>query len=411
MLPNPTWLALKAIFRNTAVRITTVTLLITLALIYGLCSYLAYTIPLELRAQHLREVMKMYELAVVFGFVILLIGVTCFRVLLTFPHPLSDYGKWLQQTGWTNDRPLPWGPPTATWADGLILALIVAVANGFAWPFPVSLILVSVACLCFAATVAFLVYPFRNAWLTPCVVFSIPPIMAFAAWNRWEFGLPLCAFLVLAANAAVIRTLRVSEDWETLLAQDELYTFTFYLFTRPQQIPPDLFNPSLGWPLDSLSPKLQFFELSSMTKWLISAWVPWAMYWGVAWSREPWKEMDIAMFAVGAVASFYAVMTRVQCFSRGRPLRMSEIVVGRWLDWQFDFIWVSALFLTLLISVGAFLAQYPDLQPWGILWGFVVTAGTLFLSPAQERWYLTGCLKLFQVKVQKGMRNANIKPM
>ncbi|QEH36842.1 hypothetical protein OJF2_54270 [Aquisphaera giovannonii] len=48
-----------------------------------------------------------------------------YRVLAFHPFYLRSYRKWLEQTPWTIHKPLPLGPISLTWADGIAVGLLV----------------------------------------------------------------------------------------------------------------------------------------------------------------------------------------------------------------------------------------------------------------------------------------------
>lgn len=309
-----------------------------------------------------------------------------FRVLGFHPFYRPEYRAWLELTPWTHRRPLPVGPVSIAWEDGVVLSLLCLFATVTPGGEPLRLLILFLF--------AFL------ACLTPALAWT----GARACGYGLAFGLglvlhlwpdPLAALLTvtllaLVAHLALWRSLRRFPwplDWQKKAVAA----------TTGGQL--DLKS---VWPYSQLGPKpIDSPGLGGLDAVLIGALAGWWLYVGPGFVVGPRGRVGLTMTLCLEFLIFIAparLLTYVVGYAP--PISLwGRLVTRRWIIPGYDVVFVAPL-CALLVPAAVFYEMMragfaPDVTgPACVALSLALALG---MGPSLERWRLTGRHRIFPV--------------
>jgi hypothetical protein len=327
-------------------------------------------------------------------------------------HPAfnSSYAAWLKATPWSSARPLPLGPIHLVWQDAVVLGTLTAVAAWHAptgWPLPL---------IVFGFTYLIglsLLLAFTRTCL-PCLLLgSLWPCPLLPAMN----GLPMVA--VFAAIVLV--------TWYGLRKSLQAFPWERTSSGNPPAVPPGraksvlevqiqvpgLSNASVqasnvGWPFQSLSPKLGKAPISISTSAAVSALFGWWIYCLMSGPQMPLPPE--ALLLIAGVAAL--IRLAIYCSGLGPSFNLwGRFASGQIIVPGFDQVFVTPLLVIALAIAGGFVIR--DSGAWCseitailvALLTFVLLSG----RPTMRHWLLTGQHR-YRFPVRTGMNKQLFVP-
>ncbi len=333
-----------------------------------------------------------------------------YRLLRFHPACNQPYGMWLKLTPWTADKPLQLGPVHLVWQDLVFLGILIVIGwfDAHAGPLPV-LITFGFIYL-FGLTILLGV---TRAWgFCVLLCFLWPALMLPSV--RW---VPMFVLIGVMFNLAWLgheRNLR-SFPWKLLATTNRPVLVSAVLSSQIELRIPGLTEMSgttrgsVGWPTVRLTPKPDYYSVSTHAAllWsLLMAWWTYCFHSGV--QSPPFPGFVIAFAVLGALTRFV-----IYCSSVTPPFSLpARIMTGRLILPGFDRVFVTPLVsITAGILAAALIRRsgpfYLSVESGavGLLW-FILLNG----KPTLKNWLLTGYHRYSPPRFVKGSRQA-FKPI
>lgn len=323
-----------------------------------------------------------------------------FRLFRFHPVCNRDYAGWLKLTPWTAAKPLPLGPVQLVWQDAAVVGAMAAFAQWHARVNP----LFPVAAFGFVYLSGMTILLALTAQRTACVILGF-------LWPALLLPYPndLPRFVLLGAIVAVIgfgyrRSLRAF-PWNRRFLSLQNLNVNIDLGQGKDVRALSI----LGWPFGPLSPKPEFYAVSTSTSLITSTLLGWWAYCIIAGSRCP----PVPEFIL--VAASIAALGRLShyCARTNAPFNVwGRIATGRLLVPGFDQVFVIPL-ISILLAVGGGViikrsGHWHPVTEAGViaLLAFVLLGG----GPTLRNWRLTGHLRCTPPRTTAASKQA-LKPV
>jgi hypothetical protein len=306
-----------------------------------------------------------------------------YRVVAFHPVYRPDYHVWLARTPWTRDKPLPAGPVSWVWEDGLILGGLAALAQIDGHLDPV--LIVTLPLMSYAT------YLTRALFLTGSGEFAYATafVLGLAVWlepNRW-------ACLVAAVGANLLGQIGFRRSL-TGFPWYFGWQIQWWQFLTPKT-GEDRSRTPCGWPYDMLRPELSDLpRIDLRDAALVSLLAGWWLFALCSLIPDPLSRgTTLVVVQLLGTAAFFFGRLILYCNGYSPPINVwGRIVTFRWIIPGYDQVYVGPLCTVLVPCVGL-----AVLKRWGVpedvafpvcfaLMSFVA----LSFRPSLRRWRLTG---------------------
>ncbi len=303
-------------------------------------------------------------------------------------HPLAwpSYGSWLARTPWHMPKPLPLGPIHLTPRDGVLLGIVMLLlhdANVSVLRVPLVFLMVYLAAQCGTlATTGCKAHAYA-------VMFGLGLAVRF--WFDPTTALCLAALVYPLAYAGLRRSLYGfpwAKPWLMSISEPEPS-----LATLDKHLKLDL-SVRLGWPFDTIRPKLRTRGISIVDGTMVSLLVGWWLYCMTANPMPQETRSFILGFAVWATFGLTAGRVMLYCQNYRPPINLwGRIFTLRWIIPGYDKVFAAPILAVLLCGpTAAFLgaAWGPDKHIGGACMVAVIVFVLLVGGPTLEEWRHTG---------------------
>jgi hypothetical protein len=312
------------------------------------------------------------------------------RVVGFHPYLSSSYRDWLKTTCWHVGKPLPLGPVTLTWFDGLLLA----VAMGLVWH---AGILTPLAVpIAFSATYLFVVAysliregPRGYGYALVC---GLGGMLLYGAQPAEALAVAGCAHVVayFGLRRSLMRLPNYEPVWaDTLLADASMPSL------RKVEAQPT----TAGWPFGYLCPKPSRQQLSVFDAVCIATLAGWLFFCGTAFESQwgdnmPQRDADVGRYLFQAILSLAPLFRLVTYSNDCRPAisLLGRLATGRFLLPRYDRVYAAPLLAWFVIwGVGPLVIDRLGLS-LSVSLPIVLTLAllaTLVPGPSYRDWVLT----------------------
>jgi len=306
-----------------------------------------------------------------------------YRVVAFHPFYRPGYHVWLSRTPWTSRKPLPLGPVSWVWEDGLILGGLAALCRIDGNLDPALIVAIALVSHAIVLTPALFL---TGAW---AFAYATAFVLGLAAWLA-----PIPWALLAAAVGA---NLLGQIGFRRSLARFPWYPEwqnRWWAFLTPKT-GEDRSRTLCGWPYDTLRPHLTDLPRIDLTDAvLISMLAGWWLFALGSLIPDP-KNREIMLLCVGLGGISVFSCGRLLLYVSGHVAPISlwgRIATFRWIIPGCDQIWIGPASSALALCGG--LAAW---QRWGVPADEALPIGfalMIFLAlsspPSLRRWRLTG---------------------
>lgn len=297
-------------------------------------------------------------------------------------HPVyrPGYRAWLEATPWTVSKRLPLGPVELSWADGLVLGLLILLAATLPEPRAATLLCLFLLAHLLALTPSF--------WLTRCEAFGYATAFALGLavrfWHRPVACVAALAGVYAIAYEGLWRGMaRFPGDWPKLPLLTE--------HADPRYRP----RPASGWPHDRMLGEVvdgwRIRKADALLGCLLAVWWLDGL---ISLHPDPETRKQIAAVVFG-VATQFAALGRLGIYVGGHhaPLSLwARIRMGRWIIPGYDKVFIGPICVPLagLATLALLMAcRVPAPSGFATAAGMSILAA-LITPPSLRRWHLTG---------------------
>jgi hypothetical protein len=304
------------------------------------------------------------------------------RAVALHPFYQREYGKWLERTPWTVEKPLPLGPIELVWEDGFVLGGLILLH--LTQPFPHSIRVLNMFLIAHLLALSLPLFATGVAAIGYLVVFGVG--LAVRLWPS-----PLACLTVLAA----VYVVAYEGLWRSL-ARFPWQPWAWGEAVLARMMTQKVVESSCGWPHDRILRDIEDarrIRLNRLDALLVSMLVGFWLFCGqslIAGQRDklalPGFFLSLVPIVAGARLSDYVT-------GYAPPISLwGRICTGRWIVPGYDKIFVAPLvsLLTLPAVLGSSIAVGLPLEiamPAAVA---AAVATALLIPPRLEDWRLTG---------------------
>lgn len=305
-----------------------------------------------------------------------------FRVIAFHPVYRPNYRVWLEATPWTSRKPLPVGPVSLVWEDGVVLSLLclLHLVQPELEPMRLLGLFLLVHQGCFVPVLAM-----TGGWLSAyLVVFGLGLVVRL--WPDPTLALAAAIVVTVVGHVGLLRSL-ARFPWPRF-QQDPAAPGWGVSWTSREQL-------NCGWPFDQLKPKnITYMKLARRDGVLIGLLLGWWVFACQGLITDPQERAGFGLLAWFYAAGILLVGRIGHYLANYRPpLNLwGRIVTFRWIIPGYDVVWIGPLLmiiLPLLIGIELKRADIP-LEYAPPLCVAASALAALNVGPGLERWRLTG---------------------